>query len=335
MKNLLIATTALVATAGVAAADISVSGDGRMGLVYNSQDTLLSGDSNIKISSRLRIGFSASGETDNGLSFGGFIRADNAGFNFDGGGGVNGRAGSVFISGSFGKLSMGDVDGAAKAAVGQVSGIGYTNLSDINEITYLNSGTDLNGDGSDDTLYPTPSALYEYAAGSTVFYVGIGQIGTQIGTVSLPGGGFAVGEVGQSYSVGAKWSNDNGLTISGGYEATNDVAGTGDASDWVLGAQWTNGTWGVKGIYLQGEWAGFGDVRQYAVSGDWTTGATTVTAFVTRKELEDFDLDTTSFGLGAAYDLGGGATLAGGIASVTPLAGDDYTVGDLGVKFNF
>ncbi|MEY8097476.1 porin [Falsihalocynthiibacter sp. S25ZX9] len=332
MKNLLIATTALVATAGVAAADISVSGDGRMGLVYDDRDTFgLPGDSNIKMSSRIRIGFSASGETDNGLSFGGFIRADNSGA------GSAGRAGSVFISGSFGKLSMGDVDGAAKAAVGQVSGIGYTNLSDINEITYLNSGTDVNGDGSNDTLYPTPSALYEYAAGSTVFYVGIGQIGTQIGTVSVPGQLLpAVGEVGQSYSVGAKWSNDNGLTIAGGYEATNDVAGTGDASDWVLGAQWTNGTWGVKGIYLQGEWAGFGDVQQYAVSGDWTSGATTVTAFYTKKDLQDFDTTSESYGLGAAYDLGGGATLAGGIASVSPINdADTYTVGDLGIKFNF
>ena len=36
MKKVLFATTALVATAGVAAADVTLSGSGRFGVVYNS-----------------------------------------------------------------------------------------------------------------------------------------------------------------------------------------------------------------------------------------------------------------------------------------------------------
>jgi outer membrane protein OmpU len=122
MKKLLIATTALVATAGVAAADVSVGGNGRMGVVYNGED--------LNFSSRLRIAFTASGETDGGLSFGGSIRADNAG------GGANGSAGNVFISGAFGKIAMGDVVGAAEAVIGDLPEVGYTDIS-ANDITYI------------------------------------------------------------------------------------------------------------------------------------------------------------------------------------------------------
>ncbi|NJS38490.1 MAG: porin [Rhodobacteraceae bacterium] len=75
--------------------------------------------------------FTLSGETDGGLSFGASFRADNAA-------GANaGTAGSVFISGGFGTLSMGDVDGAANAALGHVDGVGLTGLGDLNEVTYL------------------------------------------------------------------------------------------------------------------------------------------------------------------------------------------------------
>lgn len=315
MKKLLIATTALVATAGAAAADISVSGDGRMGFVYDGDDT--------KLSSRIRINFSASGETDSGLAFGGSTRADNSGS------AASGFAGSIFISGAFGKLSMGDVDGAAKAAVGQVSGIGYTGIGDPNELFFLHSGSDVDGDGTDNTLYPVPSALYEYAMGATTFYAGIGQIG------GYEVAGFPALSAGQSYSVGVKWASDNGLVLSGGYEATEDLLGTSNASNIALGADWTGGAWTFKGRYMTGDYGdAIGDVDQYAVSADWTSGATTVTGFYSVVDPAGAG-DRTSYGLGAAYDLGGGATFAGGVANVDHFDGSSDTIGDLGLKFSF
>ena len=84
MKRALLASTALVMSAGIAAAEVSVGGDGRMGV--KSTD---GGD--IEFSSRVRISFTGSGETDNGLTFGGSIRADNAG------GGASGTGGSVHV----------------------------------------------------------------------------------------------------------------------------------------------------------------------------------------------------------------------------------------------
>ena len=137
MKRALLASTALVMSAGIAAAEVSVGGDGRMGV--QSLD-----GADVKFSSRVRISFTASGETDNGLTFGGSIRADNAS------GGSSGTGGNVHVSGAFGKLAMGDVDSAAKAAVGQAGGVGFTGLGDLNEIKYIGGGED-------------PSALWNYS----------------------------------------------------------------------------------------------------------------------------------------------------------------------------
>lgn len=314
MKKLLIATTALVATAGAAAADITLSGDGRMGFVYDGDDTLLS--------SRLRITFSASGETDSGLAFGGSTRADNSS------GSASGTAGSVFISGAFGKLSMGDVDGAAVAAVGHVSGIGYTGMDDYNELIFLQSGSDVDGDGTDNTIYPVPSALYEYSTGATTFYAGIGQIGG-IDT------GLLADSAGQSYSIGIKWASDFGLTLSGGYEVTEDLFGSSNADNIALGADYALNNWTFKGRYLTGDYGDLvGDVDQYAVSVDYAFDATTVTGFYSVVD-PDGAGDRTAYGVGAAYDMGGGATFAGGVANVDRIDGSSDTIGDLGIKFSF
>ncbi|MEY4872790.1 MAG: hypothetical protein RLZZ563_2120, partial [Pseudomonadota bacterium] len=62
MKKILLATTMLAATAGFAAAEVSLSGDARMGITkVDGSDAVLN--------HRARVKFSLSGETDNGLSF--------------------------------------------------------------------------------------------------------------------------------------------------------------------------------------------------------------------------------------------------------------------------
>ena len=128
----LLATTALTLSAGVAAADVALSGNARMGVVYDGED--------FGFNSRLRVQFTLSGETDGGLAFGGSIRADNA----DGAGGGNVDTGgmtqgSVFISGEFGRLSMGDVAGAAEFIAGDLAGVGMTGLRFLNENTFLSN----------------------------------------------------------------------------------------------------------------------------------------------------------------------------------------------------
>ncbi|MFP5481613.1 MAG: porin, partial [Alphaproteobacteria bacterium] len=170
MKKILLATTVLVATTGFAAAEVTLSGDARMGVTYNEANA---GDE-LAFNSRARVTFTMSGETDGGLSFGASFRADNAATRLipDGtdadalpdvaGGANDGQAGSVFISGAFGKLSMGDVSSAAENAVGDLVGVGYTGIGDANEMTYISTGDN-------------EMALYEYSAGAFTGYFSVGQ----------------------------------------------------------------------------------------------------------------------------------------------------------------
>ena len=117
-------------------------------------NALLFGTDEVGFTSRFRAIFTGSGETDGGLAFGGTIRADNAGgISFEDqngdnvinpnevfvGGGAAGVAGSVFISGDFGTLTMGDVAGAPEAAVGDVAFTSLTGLGDYNEMVYLSN----------------------------------------------------------------------------------------------------------------------------------------------------------------------------------------------------
>ncbi|TQM94273.1 porin-like protein [Roseinatronobacter monicus] len=131
MKKILLATTALVASAGVAAADVTLSGDGRMGITY---DSAADSNSRLAFTNRARVTFSLSGETDSGMAFGGSFRADNAS------GAAAGTAGHVFISGEFGRLRMGDVDSAFQALFGNIGGVGLTGLGDLNELDHSTSG---------------------------------------------------------------------------------------------------------------------------------------------------------------------------------------------------
>jgi outer membrane protein OmpU len=148
----LLATTVLAATTGYAAAEVKTTASVRMGV-----QSLVGADAGFY--TRVRIGFAASGESDNGLTFGASVRNDQVGT----GGQANGDS-TVFISGAFGKLAMGDVSGAADAIVGQVSGVGFTSLGSTNEIGYL---------GNTKT-----AALYTYSAGALTFGLGLGQTTT-------------------------------------------------------------------------------------------------------------------------------------------------------------
>lgn len=330
MKKILIATTALVATAGVASADVSLSGDARMGVIYDGSD--------LNFTSRTRAKITLSGESDGGLSFGGSFDVHNAS------NATGGLSGSVYISGAFGKISMGDVDGAAKAAVGQVDGVGLTGLGDAHEIAYVNGGTDADGDGVQDTIYPNPAALYEYSFGTVTLYAGAGQPSGG-NTEIISGGEFTTDEAvvlfaENTYSVGAKWA-DNGYSAGIGFETTDavtvgeaasvspGVTNLGTISQIAIGGSAEFGDFTVKGVYgMIDTQAGTGN--QFAVSGTYAMDAISVTAFYA-----SIDLPTAAsidaYGLGAVYDLGGGLSIKGGV--VNNRAGD--TVADLGLSMSF
>ncbi len=151
MKKLLLATTMLMTAGSYAAADVSVSGDGRMGVV--------STDGTSEFSSRMRIKFTGSGTTDGGLSFGGSFRAADAI------GAASGTSGSVYISGAFGKITMGSTGNAVDSLVSNVSGVGY-GASDLDGGQELGLVDSANKEG----------VSYNIAVSGATVEVGAGQL---------------------------------------------------------------------------------------------------------------------------------------------------------------
>lgn len=265
-RHLLASTMILAASLGAASAEVTLSGSARMGVIDNF------GADNTGFTSRARVVFTMSGETDTGLSFGASFRADNAS------GANNGTAGSVFMSGGFGKLSMGDVDGAANAAVGHVDGVGLTGLGDLNENIFLANGG-LSGYIADNyTGDPTlvlsgdPSALYEYSFGNATLYASV----TNPSYRFVDGGGNISGE---AYSVGAAYVMGT-YKFSAAYEkATQDVlSGSNDDGFYdqlIVGADGTFGAVTVKARYGAGnsdfaDGSEFTDLEQWGLSATYT-----------------------------------------------------------------
>ncbi|MDZ4136125.1 MAG: porin, partial [Paracoccaceae bacterium] len=337
MKKLLIATTAIIATAGMAAADVKVGGNGRMGVVYDGND--------LQFSSRIRIAFTASGETDGGLAFGGSIRADNSS------GGAAGNDGSVYISGAFGKLEMGDTPGAAEVVIGNLPEVGYSdpgsNKPAVSNLGSFNVGANdtafLTGDedGLSTTASGNPVVLYQYSTGAFLFAASFND-GTQ---AAFSGPKSAFGADLQEYSVGVKYTFGD-YTASLGYEVADPtsaaplpdtlrhliVGGSAKFADTTVNAYYGDGSGGLNGY------------THYGLGVSSKFDAITVKGYVKRQEWDAASpsqilngvpglTGVTSYGLGADYALGGGATVSGGIVD-NNLPGSDLKA-DLGIKFTF
>jgi outer membrane protein OmpU len=375
MKKLLLTTTALALSAGVAAADVTLSGDGRMGLFYDGDD--------VSLISRARVTFTLTGETDGGVAFGGSFRADQATA------AASGTLGKVFIDGAFGRLEFGDVAGGARAATGDLHPVGLTAIRDLNEMVYVDrlvNGIDgtaklLIGAASaplvynyDTGLKTRPRALYTYSIDGLSLYasvafsksdkltatgIGLTATATQIeNALSLPAGTIPAGTysagTGLSLSlpittevtevaVGAKYEFDGFMVAAGVEQARFKVSGplavalgidgTTKLGHGTLALGYTMDNVSVKAIYgaamndLKGA---FASNSQYGISATGTFDAVTVSAYARR------DFAKTQFvGLGAAYDLGGGAALRGGVTNINPNSGSSTTLADFGVAFTF
>jgi outer membrane protein OmpU len=276
MKKILLATSVLAATTGFAAAEVTVSGSARMGVIHDGTDTLFT--------SRVRVNFDMVGTTDGGVEFGASTRADKSGQ-----GNTANDDTTVYVSMNGLKLTMGDNDSAANALVGHVSGVGLTGLGDWNELRYL---------GQTDT-----SVLIEYSTGALTFAASSSQLNA----------------ADEAMSVAAKYSTD-AFSVALGYEDTLAV------DHLALKGTATFGAVTVKAVVSDTDIAG--DSTQFALSADFAAGGGTYTLFVTDEG------DINNIGIGASYDLGGGASIVGGIVNVDDPAVDD-TIADLGISMSF
>jgi outer membrane protein OmpU len=139
MKKILLTTTALVATAGFAMAEVTMNGSADMGLKYSD-----SGVNKTNVESDVDVNFAASGETDGGIawtaaaSIGNDTSSGNSGVSTG-----STDAGSVSISGDFGTVSVGDVSSAI-SAVG-IADVGYDGIGidDVAEGSRAPSNSDV------------------------------------------------------------------------------------------------------------------------------------------------------------------------------------------------
>jgi outer membrane protein OmpU len=230
-------------------------------------------------SSRARVKFTLSGETDGGLSFAAGFRAHEAA------GAEQGAAGTVSISGAFGTLSMGDESAAAEYAVGDLAGVGYTGAGSKNETAYIASS----------------KVVYTYSAGDLSVYLSAGQPGSD------------------DYSVGASYAA-GGLTIGAGFEDKGDDQHTVASAAYALGDTTVKVVYGTADVALD---------SQAGVSVAHTMGAVSIAAFY-RSVKDVAGVKADYYGVGAAYDLGGGASFKAGFAD-----NNDVSTVEAGVNFSF
>ncbi len=219
MKKVLFATTALVASAGIASAQgVTLSGSAEMGIFGGT-------DLETQFHHDIDVTFTLSGETDNGLTFGATIDLDeinNSTGAFDpNGGGSRGAScvamapaaacrdrnlSSVFVSGAFGTLTMGDTDGAFDWALQDLDIIG--DISDANT-----SHIGFNGNSGLDGQYDGQIARYDYTFGDFSFAVSVEQDDSVV-----------VGD--PVFGIGGKYSGDLGgvnLGVGLGYQTNGDI----------------------------------------------------------------------------------------------------------------
>ena len=300
MKKVLFATTALMATASVASADISLGGSARFGMQYNdawATKTILE--------SRVTINLDFSTETDGGLELGGRIRIR---ANEGAAGTLNGA--NIYVkSGGF-KLTVGNICGAIECMPGLYAGTtglngqGWSNLVTNTRgagfwgwDAYSSSGVGANG------------AEVEYTAGDFKAHLSYGN---------LNAAAFHRVALTLAYTFG-DWTAALGLQEGDLPLGVNDKT--------IVTINGKLGDFGVGIAYADNNGTG-----KVAVNGSYTMGATTISGYIADEDTAGID---ASYGLSVSYDLGG-ATLVGGVSSeASAVPGVNDTRASAGIRFSF
>ncbi len=362
MKKVLFASTALIATAGVAAAEVKFSGYGRFGIGYfedrtadlpvagavttntNTQTTTGGGvitttttsttggggtaqdidiDDTILVS-RFRLNIDGIVETDGGVRFEGRVRiqADDDGEGEANEAQLNGARYSVIFGGL--RVDAGNIAGSfdnlanyygyevgLETFLGQYSGVDYSFA------TYSSSGAGVNG------------VFFQYAVGDFAFGA---SYDTGATSVSSDGTNISVDDGLDRWDISATYTFNN-ITAALAYGQTDAASGS-DPSLTVLtlGAEFGDfaGTLFVADDATEVDAT---DGTAYGLSVAYNLGAATTIQFVYGDGSADGD--TRNIGIGAHYDLGGGASLRGGIGEVKEGDADGRIRADFGAQFNF
>jgi outer membrane protein OmpU len=307
MKKILLATTMLAGTAGFAAAEVALSGYAEMG-IYSGN----SGD--VEFWQDVDVTFSMTGTTDGGLEFGASVDLDETtplpGLDDS----TDDQGYTVWISGAFGKLTMGDTDGALDWAVADMDG-GMTSLADdhtTHNAVFLANGFDgVYGDGQ--------IVRYENTFGDIGF------------AVSAEQGDEGVGAVDDIFGLGVKYTANLGGTdvnLGLGYQ---DAGDGGSVVGLSAGATLAGGFGGKIGYQDYSDTAS-GDFTHLGLEVTYVSGPIGVS--VNYGDVDsDLGTDFDSWGMVANYDLGGGAKVMFGYGSDTNGTDEDQWSLGLGMSF--
>ncbi len=331
MKKILLSTALLVATAGVAAAEVTLSGSGRFGLVYDNS-IVGPGTSKTSISYRLRVNIDASVETESGVTFGGRIRMQNTeGSGYAGANGARLSPAQVFAKYNGMTLQVGNVDTAYDSVA----------LMYDPEVGYIGSsfGTPYAAGGNYASFSSGPYQLnrvgifFSYAIDSFNVRVSAVDPDQTLTADALPGTNDEIeSSISADYTTG-QFTVAAAAAQNAAFIENNDV--------YFIGAAYKFSDVGTVGLsYMDNgdtNGAGAGDNGKTVVLyGNYTFGAITARAYVSTNDGtlagggDVVGNTSTAYGIGADYDLGG-ATLAGSIQR----GYTRDTIGDIGVKFSF
>ncbi|SDG66734.1 porin [Sulfitobacter delicatus] len=306
MKKVLFATTALVATAGVAAADVTFGGYGRFGIYYSenagadgvagtADDFVGAFDSSTDVTSRFRLQIDATAESDAGVVVGARVRIQQN----EGETGMTNGARFFARSGGF-EVGVGNIFGALDSMPGQypidldlgLTGLGYDYTAyQFNGDFYSSGGLGNSGDNGVEVMYSAGDLSVHVSASDTDDRVA--------GYVAYTWSGW-------TFAVGAQDSDNAGDT-----EWTATAGGSFGIADVTL-AYADNGTNGDRTV----------------LTGRFDVGAATDMEVYVADQEGGAD---TGYGVDFNHDLGGGVSLRGGVAKRI----NGNTVADAGVRFNF
>jgi len=337
MKKILIATTALVATAGFAAAEVKISGAARFGLMYNSDPTTVN-DSNFRntgntsktrLEKRLDVTIDGSTTADNGVTFGARLRIRSEDLSTSNAVGLAGRAsaaGARLYARSGGlEVAVGNIEGAIEVMPGVYAGsVGLTGLSWGGLVAHTDRGGAFNANQFDWDAYSSGGAGNEgievkYAMGDFKGHLSYSSADLN-GVITATKRVAAWG----SYTFSG-WDVTLGLQDSD-LDSEDKVILTagGKIGDFGIGLGVAQLGKGAKGLG--------GKITKYVLNGSYTMGATTVSAYVSNQNVLPVATGSkTQYGLGVAYAMGGGARIVGGVERTTRKT----TRADLGVAFSF
>ena len=326
MKKLLLASTALVATAGVAAADVSIIGTAELGVFQNENG---SGDgstgdlSKTRVFSDIDVTFAMTGETDGGLAFGATIDLDEA---FDDGfndGDVNDPArqpdSSIFLSFGQMRLTVGDTDSAFDARLTEVAVGGA-----INDDHTVHPG--YNGNSALDEAYGGQEIRFDYTFDAFTGSISVSpdRNATDFDTAFALGVSYNAELAGLDLGLGlgyiqvdeAAAAYDSIIGLSVGTTFGNGLSATVNFSNW---SDDTSG--------------GLDDATHYAIGFGYTMNALTLGLNYGEYDLDGGD--ASGYGFTANYDLGGGMEAQLGYGGGDPVVGDYEDTFSLGVSMSF